>query len=964
MTGGLFSEADLDPELIEKERSQIEREKERKALEKEKSKKEEKDDAVYDKTLFIVDGYAFIYRSYYAHKSKPLTDREGNNISAYYGFFQTLFYLLDNYKMDGLAVAMDTREPTFRHIMYPEYKAQREKSPEDLHSMVEPIKSTLKKMNIPVVFKSGFEADDVIASISKKAKSEGWNTVIVSGDKDICQLVGPHISVLSPPKKDKAVYTLLSPKEVKEQYSVYPEQIVDYLSICGDKADNVPGVKGLGEKTASRLLEEYVSLDGIYRHLDSLKLSEKNKLIEDKDNAYFSKKLIVLSFDAVPDGFDLRETLLSGFNKLNAIDDFEKFNITRLNGKLITTILEGSKKEGETVEDREEEKLEAKSLLLDSEKYLLDKGEYSLLNSLVAIKKDFDNIVSFSNGVISLFFLSEDYSDISTSVGFAYSSEPKKAVYVPLGENGITFEELTELIKQYFTSGKIKIIAHGGESILRLLFSTNEDGTIYSDTMIMAWLLSSNDGVYNLNSSVSKYFSQTLLDIKDITGSAKLNEVDTSLLARYSSLRADYTYRLNRVLERRIYERGLDKVYKTMELPLIRVLASMEREGIYLSKEKMAELKGVIDDRIKKLEDSIYLLAGYNFNINSTQQLGKLLYDERKLPALKKTARGFSTDTATLEALKKSTEDPIIDLLLEYRQKSKLKSTYIDVLPTLRDKNGRIHTSFLQTGTATGRLSSRNPNLQNIPVRTDDGRLIRSAFVPEEGKIFISADYAQIELVVLAWLSDDEELKKAFISGEDVHRYTAALIFNKDMASITSQERRVAKTINFGIMYGMSAFRLSNELDITRSEAKEFITRYFERYSSVKGFVEKVNKKAEEMGYVKTHWGHEREILGINSSNKTERAASERTALNTVIQGTAAEIMKMAMIELFSELKKRGLFSKMLLQVHDELIFEVPLSEADEMERIIKEKMERVVTLTIPLRVSIERGLSWGDMHE
>ena len=270
----------------------------------------------------------------------------------------------------------------------------------------------------------------------------------------------------------------------------------------------------------------------------------------------------------------------------------------------------------------------------------------------------------------------------------------------------------------------------------------------------------------------------------------------------------------------------------------------------------------------------------------------------------------------------------------------------------------------MQTGTATGRLSSRNPNLQNIPVRTDDGRLIRSAFVPEEGKIFISADYAQIELVVLAWLSDDEELKKAFISGEDVHRYTAALIFNKDMASITSQERRVAKTINFGIMYGMSAFRLSNELDITRSEAKEFITRYFERYSSVKGFVEKVNKKAEEMGYVKTHWGHEREILGINSSNKTERAASERTALNTVIQGTAAEIMKMAMIELFSELKKRGLFSKMLLQVHDELIFEVPLSEADEMERIIKEKMERVVTLTIPLRVSIERGLSWGDMHE
>ena len=519
------------------------------------------------------------------------------------------------------------------------------------------------------------------------------------------------------------------------------------------------------------------------------------------------------------------------------------------------------------------------------------------------------------------------------------------------------------LFEKYFSSGKIKIIAHSGEAILRLLFTISLDAVIISDTMIMAWLLSSNDGVYNLNSVVSKYFSQTLLDLKDIKGGDRLEDVDMSLLSRYSLLRSDYTARLNRVLERRIHERGLFELYKTMELPLLEVLARMESEGIYLSKERMDELKTKTDERIAKLEESIYLLAGYKFNINSTMQLSKLLYDERKLPPVKKTARGFSTDTETLESLK-STEDPIIALLLEYRQLAKLKSTYIDVLPLLRDSFGRVHTSFLQTGTATGRLSSRNPNLQNIPVRTDEGRLIRSAFVPESGNVFISADYSQIELVVLSWLSDDEMLKSAFLSGEDVHRFTAALVFNKKSEDVTSQERRVAKTINFGIMYGMSAFRLSNELGISRSEAKEFITRYFERYSSVKDFVEKVNREAEKNGYVKTYWGHEREILGINSRNKTEKAAAERTAVNTVIQGTAAEIMKKAMIEIFNEIKEKKINARMLLQVHDELIFEVEESKAEELELLIKDKMENVAKLSVPLRVSVERGHSWGEMHE
>lgn len=964
MDGELFTTADLDPELIEKERNQIERERKAKAKEKEEQKKKEKreDNTIYDKTLFIVDGYAFIYRSYYAHKSKPLTDREGNNISAYYGFFQTLFYLLDNYKMDGLVVAMDTKEPTFRHEMYSEYKASREKAPDDLHNMVEPIKSTLKKMGVPVLTKVGYEADDVIATVAERANKEGWNVVIVTGDKDICQLVSPHISVLTPPKKDKASYTILDREKVKDEYGVYPEQIVDYLSICGDKADNVPGVAGLGEKTASRLLTEYVTLDGIYRHLDSLKPSEKKKLEDGKESAYFSKKLILLSLDAFPEDLCFENTLTKNFTKSNASDDFKRMNINRLNGKLISSLLDEKKDPSNVTEEKEEEVV--KPLLNDSEKYLLEKGEYTVLSKLEDVEKDFGNIVLFNDGVLSLFILASDYSNGETVLGFSYSVEPKKATYVSVGEGGgITLDEMKILFEKYFSSGKIKIIAHSGEAILRLLFTINLDATIISDTMIMAWLLSSNDGVYSLNSVVSKYFSQTLLDLKDIKGGDRLENVDISLLSRYSLLRSDYTSRLNRVLERRIHERELFELYRTMELPLLEVLARMESEGIYLSKERMDELKAKTDERIAKLEEAIYLLAGYKFNINSTMQLSKLLYDERKLPPVKKTARGFSTDTETLEALK-STEDPIIALLLEYRQLAKLKSTYIDVLPLLRDSSGRVHTSFLQTGTATGRLSSRNPNLQNIPVRTDEGRLIRSAFVPESGNVFISADYSQIELVVLSWLSDDEMLKSAFLSGEDVHRFTAALVFNKKSDDVTSQERRVAKTINFGIMYGMSAFRLSNELGISRSEAKEFITRYFERYSSVKDFVEKVNREAEKNGYVKTYWGHEREILGINSRNKTEKAAAERTAVNTVIQGTAAEIMKKAMIEIFNEIKEKKINARMLLQVHDELIFEVEESKAEELELLIKDKMENVAKLSVPLRVSVERGHSWGEMHE
>ncbi len=962
MEGELFSEADLDQELIGSEKRRSERERQdriREKNEEKERKKREEETISWDRTLFLLDGYSIIYKSYWAFISRPIMDADGTNISAYYGFFQTLFHILKENTMDGIAVTMDEKEPTFRHVMYPEYKATREKAPEDLHKSVPMICETLSKMGISVVSRSGYEADDVMASLAGEATANGWRTVIVSGDKDLCQLVSPSVSILRPPKKrGESRYTMMGREEVKAEYGVYPEQIVDYLTLIGDSADNVPGVSGIGEKSAARLLSEYVSLDGIYRHLDSLRKGERKKLEEGREKAELSRRLIVLSSDALPPGFDISSLSVSSLDPSRSAEDFEKRNLR----SLAIRARGGKEKDDGKKADEENPVVPEEHLLNDSEKYLLGKGKYSIKRTVDEVEEDFEKITAFRDGVISLFLLMENEDPSSPAYGFAYTSEPLSAVFVPFSAGKMTEGDFIALSQKYFSTGKIRIITHDGKRLLRFLGERNSGCTIKSDTMILSWLVSSNDGIYTLSVLSGKYFSSSLLELSDIKGSGKMEDAGEDLLMRYCSLRADTIMRLDRVLSRRLIEKGLEKVYETTELPLMHILSAMEAEGIYLSPERMKTLKEKTDSRLEEVERKIFLLAGYTFNINSTMQLSKLLYEERGLEHGKKTMRGYSTDTATLESLS-SSGDPVIPLLLEYRMLSKLKSTYIDVLPSLRDDNGRVHTTFLQTGTATGRLSSRNPNLQNIPVRTEEGRLIRSSFLPRKGSVFISADYSQIELVVLSWMSGDSGLREAFLTGEDVHRHTAASIFGKKMEDVTSAERRIAKTINFGIMYGMSAFRLAGELGISRSEASDFIKRYFERYSSVRTFVEKTVREAEAKGYVTTYWGHVRQISGINSRNRTEKAAAERTAVNTVIQGTAAEIMKKAMIDVTAEMKERGLKSKLILQVHDELIFEVPLEEKEEMERMVKEKMEGACVLSVPLCVSVESGESWGDMH-
>lgn len=951
----LFSEADLDPEMMALEKSQKERE--RNARIEEQARKEEEKKIQFDKKLYVLDGYSIIYRSYFAHLTAPLTDAKGQNCSAYFGFFQTLFFLLSSYSdMDYLAVTMDEREPTFRHRMYPEYKANREKAPEDLHAQVPWIKETLGKMGISVISKPGFEADDVIASLSRKATENGIETIMVTGDKDLCQLVSDHVFALRPPKKGESKYHLFGRDEVKNEYGVYPNQIVDFLSILGDASDNVPGIKGLGEKGAVKLLTEYISFDGIYRHLDSLSPSIRKKLEEGRSSGELSRKLVTLSFDALPDEFDFAPLATSLIDKAAAAEDFE---IRRMKS-LVRRANAGNDVDRST-EESNDGKEQYEPLLSDREKETLSgSGEYSEIDA-DNLRKKFKEIAEFKGGIIAISFITDGFDDTSNIIGFSFSYEPRKAYFARIEKENE--EAIREIFDSYLKSGKIKAVMQNAKFHLKTMWRLSSDiKSIVFDTMIAAWLIDSNKSQYSLSELISYYFNHTLLNADDLVDKGeRLKNAPRRILSSYASEQADYTFRLYRILERRLYEKELDSAFKSLELPLIRILAKMENRGIYLSDEKMEIMKKKTDARLSELVSMIYSEAGHEFNINSTLQLGKVLFEEKGLTSGKKTQKGFSTDTATLEAIKD--EDEIVANVLEYRLLNKLKTTYIDVLPSLRDANGRIHTSFLQTGTATGRLSSRNPNLQNIPIRTDEGRIIREAFVPEKGKVFLSADYSQIELVVLAYMTDDENLKHAFNVGEDVHRYTASIIFSKDIKDITPHERRIAKTINFGIMYGMSAFRLSNELGISRSEASNFISKYFERYSGVKSFVEKVVESAAKDGHVRTKYGHMRDVLGINSSNKIEKAAAERIAVNTVIQGTAAEIMKKAMIDIDRAIDENGLKSQILLQVHDELIFEVPEKEKEILSSIVRDKMENAVKLTVPLHASLEFGLSWGEMH-
>ncbi len=926
--------------------------------------------------LYLLDGYSLVYRSYFAFIRRPLRNPKGENSSAIFGFFRSLFQFLQSYEPRHFAVVLDSKGPTFRHEQFADYKATRDSTPEELTAQIPVIESILEALGVPMVRAEGYEADDVIATLCTRCRDAGRHAAILSGDKDLLQLVGGPVTVLKP---ENSGFSELDREAVQAKWGVWPEQIVDYLALVGDNSDNVPGVSGIGPKSAAKLLSEYETLDGIYEHLDDITSeSQRRKLIEGRDSAYESRRLVTLALDApVDDGldqFDVPATLDYG----RAIPFFEEQGMSSIvrelksrtgaSGDRPAASGNGAAAAAESNEststDRESDRLAARLGAID--------GEYECVRDLGTL----DRWVEAARSAKRFAFDSEtDGLDamVAEPVGFSLSTEPGNGCYIPLrGPRGAVLDEaeVRQRLQRLLGDEGVTIIGQNLQYDYKVLarWGVEMRGTLF-DTLVAAWLIDATASSYGMDKLALSFLGYTTIHYDDVVPRAPrggeretFESVDLDTATRYAAEDSDITLRLADVFEARLREDGLDPLADELEMPLVRVVAEMEREGIAVDTEALERYSDELVEELEAIEQEIYGLCGHEFNINSTQQLQKVLFEERGLKPIRKTKTGYSTDTSVLEEL--SAEDPVPERVLRHRTLNKLKNTYVDALPKLvNEETGRIHTSFSLTGTATGRLSSRYPNLQNIPIRDEEGRRIRSAFVPANGNVFVSADYAQIELVVLGHLSGDPGLAAAFREGRDVHSATGAMIFGVDPEQVTAEQRRIAKTINFGVMYGMSAFRLSRELRIPRKDADHFIQRYFATYSRIKEFVEECVERAKERGYTETMLGHRRSLPELKSRNRAERQGAERVAVNTPIQGSAADIVKRAMLRVDGRLRRERLRARLILQVHDELMVECPVDEEAAVRSILEEEMPNAVELDLPLRVSIESGYSWGDFH-
>lgn len=894
--------------------------------------------------LFLIDGFSLIFRSYWAFIHNPVRNPQGQNVSAVFGFFSTLISLMDKHKPENFAVVLDSPVPTFRHEMYPEYKANREKAPDDLHDQVPIIKEFLNVLGLKMLARERYEADDLMACAARKGSAEGFSIYIISADKDLMQTVTDDIHMLRP---EKGEYLDIGPDQVVEKMGVRADQIVDYLSLIGDSSDNIPGVRGIGPKTAVTLLQKFETLDGIYNNLETCTKGQIQKLSENKKNAYLSKKLIILNYD-MEEEIDPTDYSIKTLDLSLLIPLFQKHGMNRLVNRIQK--ISGDEKLSEEGAGNSDSV----------------KGVYSTVFTIQKL----DEWVSLikENKWFALDIETDNIDPMKASpVGFSLSVSSGRGCYIPLYAGGQTYldeEEVKSRIIDITSNNDLKLIGHNFKYDYKVLRRWGVHVTnLAFDTMVAAWILDTSSNSYSMDILADGLLNYTTIKYKDIVPKEKLfSDIDLEIASPYAAEDADITFRFYNRFKKDLKLRKLEKIFYELEMPLVSVLGDIEFNGIKLNSTNLNKFGVELKEKLARLQDEIYIECGKEFNINSTKQLQEILFKDRKLQPVKKTKTGYSTDSSVLEILSK--EDIVPVMILKYRMLTKLKSTYVDSLPGyVNPETGRIHTNLNQTGTATGRLSSRDPNLQNIPIKTEEGRRIRESFTSESGFTLLSADYSQIELVVLAHLSGDAALKKAFISGNDVHSETGSLIFNKPISEITKNDRRIAKTINFGVMYGMSTFRLSRDLGIPRSRAEEFITSYFTKYNGIRTFMDEVIAEAEKSGKVSTYMGRERFIPGINSRNKTEKSGAERMAVNTPIQGSAADIVKIAMLNLDLRLRELDLKSRLILQVHDELIFEVPDSELDVMKKIVQEEMESAVSLSIPLRTSIETGKNWGDFH-
>ncbi len=949
------------------------------------------------KKLFLIDAYAIIYRSYYAFIRNPRFNSKGLNTSAIFGFVNTLEDVLKREKPTHIAVAFDPKGKTFRHEAFEQYKAQREATPEDIRLAVPIIKDLIKAYNIPALEVAGYEADDVIGTMAKKAEQAGFEVFMLTPDKDYGQLVSDHIFMYRP--KHTGGFEIMGPTEVKAKYDLDShEQVIDLLGLMGDASDNIPGCPGVGEKTAVKLLKEFGSIDVLLGRTDELKGALKTKIEANKEQIVFSRFLATIKID-VPIDFDEKSLEIESRNEPELRALFDELEFRTMSAKVGTNPFSSlppdqslpsigfAKTKKSTGQMSLFDDFETPKKLAEPAKPVVSQQPAPLDENFTGLRSIndtphnyilIDNKIKRSNLISKLFIQQSFCFDTETTglnmfssdlVGLSFSFVEGEAYYVSLPIDKAEAHEVLHEFKAVFENNQIEKIGQNIKFDLLMLAQYGIDlkGKLF-DTMIAHYLVQP-ELRHGMDYLAEIYLKYRTIHFEDLVGSkgknqADIRTVDIQKLCDYAAEDADVTFRLKQILEKELKSNGLENLFYEIEMPLMRVLAIMERTGVRIDSEALRQSSEILTEEMLKLEKEIHTIAGFEFNVGSPMQVGEILFDRLKLDdKAKKTKTGqYSTSEDVLEKIR--SKHPIIGKILDYRGLKKLLSTYIDALPQLISSvTGKVHTSYNQTVAATGRLSSTNPNLQNIPIRDAQGKEIRKAFIPGADSAFLSADYSQIELRIMAHLSGDANMLEAFNSGHDIHTATAAKIYKIPLDDVTSDMRRKAKTANFGIIYGISVFGLSDRLGIPRAEAKELIDGYFTTYPDVKKYMDTSIQRAKEMGYVETLFGRKRFLPDINSQNSIVRGFAERNAINAPIQGTAADIIKIAMVHIQKRIEDEGLQTKMTMQVHDELNFTVPNSEIDRAKKMVVDEMEDAIKLQVPLIADCGIGNNWLEAH-
>ena len=876
--------------------------------------------------LLLIDGNSIINRAFYGIMgSKMLMTEDGTYTNAVYGFLSILFKELDDIKPEYLVVAFDLKAPTHRHKIYDKYKANRHGMPEELAMQMPILKETLKAMNVCIIEKEGYEADDILGTLAKWGQKEELEVTVLTGDRDSFQLIDKNIKVRIPRTKmgktETEDYTV---EKIEEEYGLEPLDLIEVKGLMGDTSDNIPGVPGVGEKTALNLIKQYKSIDEVYNHIDEQKGKLKEKLSENKDLAYLSRTLGTIDINA-PIEKDLNIFQVEEWNKPEVLEIFKKLKFNRF---------------------------------IDRFALQENVGETPFSDSQINTEIEHERIVDKTKSAELKQQIQEN------KVMYYYLTEEKFIIYSPKANKCFSIENVQDFKDIFEDKNILKCSYKQKEEFIILWNKGIEAKNLMFDISIAGYILNSNINKYTIEYLANEYINFDIAEYLSNTEETSAKQI--TLFDNVEEPKEDKTYiyayaiyKLYNVLTQKMEEAGSIDLFNKIEMPLTEVLASMQYEGIYIDKQELLDFGKELQEKIDILTQEIYELTGEEFNINSTKKLGEILFEKLKLTAKKKTKTGYSTDVDVLEKIKY--EHPVIEKILEYRQLQKLNSTYVEGLIPYIDEIGRIHSKFHQTVTTTGRISSTDPNLQNIPTRMELGRKLRKVFKPEQGRIFVDADYSQIELRVLAHISEDKNMIEAFCNNEDIHAQAASKVFNIPLEEVTKEERTKAKAVNFGIVYGISEFGLGEQLGVPRKKAKEYIEQYLDKYNGIKEFMTNIVEETKEKGYVETLYHRRRYVPELKSNNYMVRQFGGRVAMNTPIQGTAADIMKIAMINVYNKLKENNLKSKLIVQVHDEILVETLESEKEQVKQIVKEEMENVIKLKVPLLAEVEEGYNWYE---